>query len=430
MQVVILAGGLGTRISSISSDVPKPMIEICGKPVLERQIVCLREQGLTNITLLIGHLGSVVRDYFGDGTRFGVSVKYIEEKEPMGTAGALYFLKGSLFDSFLLLNGDLAFDIDFSRMLHRHRETGALATILTHPNDHPFDSALIFADSNGRVLRWMHKEEARSDYRNKVNAGIHILEPSVLDVITKPVKADLDRDLLKPLLKQGGLFAYDSPEYVKDMGTPQRLRTVCDDFSSGLVHAKNLSKPQRAVFLDRDGTINKYKDFITHPDQIELLPGAAEAVRKINRSGRLAIIITNQPVIARGECTFTELEAIHFRLERLLGEQGAYVDDIFVCPHHPDKGFPGERSEFKLNCDCRKPKPGLFFKARDRYNINLSDSWMIGDSQSDMEAGKSAGCRTALVGAGHGSVGSLLNAVNMIEEEEYSCGSNIENFGY
>lgn len=398
MQVVILAGGLGTRISSVSSNIPKSMIDICGKPVLETQIECLRGQGLTDITLLIGHLGYVIRDYFGDGTRFGVSITYIEEKTPLGTAGALYYLRRSLAEPFLLLNGDLVFDVDFSRMLCRHRVTGALATILTHPNDHPFDSVLILTDAEGRITRWLHKEDPRSDYRNRVNAGIHIIEPGVLNAIKEPVKTDLDRDVLKPLVEKGGLFAYDSPEYVKDMGTPERYRLVCEDFAKGIVQAKNLSKPQRAIFIDRDGTINKHKGFITEPDQIELIPGAADAIRLINRSGSLAIIITNQPVIARGECTLAELEAIHCRLERLLGEQGAYVDDIFFCPHHPDRGFPGERPEFKIDCDCRKPKPGLLFQARDKYNINLAECWMVGDSQRDIEAGQTAGCRTVLVG--------------------------------
>jgi len=136
----------------------------------------------------------------------------------------------------------------------------------------------------------------------------------------------------------------------------------------------------------------------------------AEAIRMINRSGYLAIVVTNQPVIARGEVTWEMLNEIHRKMETLLGEQGAYLDDIFVCPHHPDKGFPGERPEYKVNCDCRKPKPGLLLRAAEKYNIDLSDSWMIGDRPQDAAAGAAAGCQTIALTESM----SILDAVQSI----------------
>jgi D-glycero-D-manno-heptose 1,7-bisphosphate phosphatase len=167
----------------------------------------------------------------------------------------------------------------------------------------------------------------------------------------------------------------------------------------GIVHGKNLAFKQKCVFLDRDGTINKFHDFITKPEAFELLDGVAEAIKKINSLGFLAIVITNQPIIARGEADFETLDLIHKKMETDLGNHGAYIDDLFFCPHHPDKGFPGERHEYKIDCDCRKPKPGLIFKASEKYNIDLSQSYMAGDDKRDIEAAKAAGCHPVFIGS-------------------------------
>jgi len=392
MKIVIMAGGKGTRIASVNASVPKPMLPVCGAPILEHQISCLKAQSFLDIILVIGHLGHVIRDYFGDGSAFGVHLQYVEETSPLGTAGALFYLKELLTEDFLLLNGDIIFDVDLARFEQAHKARNSLATILTHPNDHPYDSGIIVADEDGCVSNWLHKEDVRQWYRNRVNAGIHMLSPKLLSLFSTPEKKDLDRDILKPLIAQKQLFVYDSPEYVKDMGTPERLYAVEEDLRTGKVAAKNLTHKQRAVFMDRDGTINRYVGFLRDIDQFELIDGVAEKIRQINQSGYLAIVVTNQPVIARGEVTWAELREIHNKLETLLGQSGAYVDDIFICPHHPDSGFAGERKEYKIVCDCRKPKAGLLLDAAKKYNIDLSQSYMVGDSEQDMQAGDAAGC--------------------------------------
>jgi histidinol-phosphate phosphatase family protein len=393
MKTVIMAGGKGTRIAKLNADVPKPMIRLCGKPILQWQIDCLKKQGMTDITMVVGHLGHVIQDYFADGAQFGVKIDYLVETEPLGTAGALYYLKDKVRDDFLLINGDILFDVDIQRFLRRHKVLGAAATLFTHPNDHPYDSAVLVADEHGRVREWLHKEEARTWYKNRVNAGLHMLSPKILDYFHTLRKTDLDRDILKPIIPEGTLYVYDSPEYVRDVGTPDRYRQAERDIQSGVVAAKSLHNKQKAVFLDRDGTINRHVGFLRNIDDFELLPGAADMIRRINKSGYLAIVVTNQPVIARGEVSWEELSEIHNKMETLLGQQGAYVDDIFVCPHHPDKGFAGERAEYKINCSCRKPKPGMLLQAAQKYNVDLRLSWMVGDSKSDMEAGRAAGCQ-------------------------------------
>lgn len=399
MKVVIMAGGRGTRISSVASDIPKPMIKIEGKPVLEHEIMCLKEQGFTDIIMTVSHLGNIIMDYFSDGSKFGVNIEYYFEEEPLGNAGALFRIKDKLTEDFLLLNADAVFDIDFKRFVEYHNSHDGLVTLFTHPNSHPYDSGIVVADENGAVLQWLAKEDERPEfYRNRVNAGLHVLSPKVLEVEINTPKVDLDRQLLKPLAGTGKMFVYDSPEYVKDMGTPERYESVCRDFLEGKVQSKNLHNKQKAIFLDRDGVINKYVGFLRNIDEFELLEGVSEAIKRINDSGYLAIVVTNQPVIARGEVTYEELTEIHHKMETLLGQDGAYLDAIYYCPHHPHKGYEGEVPELKIECECRKPKPGMLLQAAKDFNIDLEKSWMIGDSDTDIEAGKKAGCQTFLVG--------------------------------
>ena len=398
MKIVIMAGGKGTRIAQVNATVPKPMIPIEGKPILEYQIETLKNQGYTDIILIVGHMGNVIQEYFGDGAEFGVQISYIIEEQPLGTAGALYFLKDEIKDDFLLLNGDIIFDVNIQKFLEYHCKQGTVATILTHPNSHPYDSGIIIADEKKRVINWLHKEDERLWYKNRVNAGLHMLSPRIFDLFTEVKKCDLDRDILKPLIKDRELSVYDSPEYIKDMGTPDRYYAVIEDIKSGKVSAKNLKNKQKAIFLDRDGTINKYVGFLTDINEFELLDGVADAIQMINESGYLAIVVTNQPVIARGEVSVGELQEIHNKMETLLGQSGAYIDDIFYCPHHPHKGYEGERPEYKIECECRKPKPGMLFAAAEKYNIDLRESWMIGDGENDIEAGRNAGCKVCSVG--------------------------------
>ena len=411
MQVVIMAGGRGTRISELFPDIPKPLIPIDGVPVLEREIISLRNQGFKEITLTVSYLAEKIIEYFGDGAKLGVRIDYFVEKTSLGNAGALVKMRaeGKLDGDFLLLNADSIFDVDFTRFVDYHRQKGGQVTLFTHPNSHPYDSGLIIADKDGRVKQWLTKEEKRPQwYKNRVNAGLHVINAEVLDGIDaekvgtvvngKTVKVDLDCQILKPLCGSGQMYCYDSPEYVKDMGTPERYDAVCKDYSSGVVTAKNLKNKQKAIFLDRDGTINKYVGFLRNIDDFEFLPGVASVIKKINSSGYLAIVVTNQPVIARGEVTFEQLDEIHNKMETLLGQEGAYLDGLYFCPHHPDKGFEGEVPELKFDCDCRKPKPGMLLKAAEDFNIDLNQSWMVGDGKNDIQAGKNAGCHTALIG--------------------------------
>lgn len=405
MKAIIMAGGKGTRIASITNDeIPKPMLMIGEKPIIEHQIKCFKANGIKDITIIVGHLGKVISDYFGDGEKFGVNIDYISEDEnnPLGTAGSLYYLANKIKEDFILVFGDVFFDVNFDKMIGFHNKNKAIATLLTHPNSHPFDSDLLVVDSNNVVIGFDSKENDRSnyDYDNIVNSGIYILSPVIFEKIKEPTKMSLEKDVIVKYIDQGKIYAYHSTEYVKDMGTPERYVMVNRDYQNNIPAMRNLKKKQKCIFLDRDGTINKYKGYILKEEELELIDGVAEAIRLINNSEYICIIVTNQPIIARGDCDEEKLENIHRHLKTMLGNKGAYVDDIIYCPHHPDSGFKGEIKELKIDCNCRKPKTGMVEEAAKKYNIDLGLSYIVGDSWRDIEMGHNANMKTGLVDSG------------------------------
>lgn len=397
---VIQAGGKGTRMAALTKDrIPKPMLELNGKPMLQWQMEQTAACGIREFVVITGHLGEQIREYFGDGKKLGVHIRYIEEKEPLGSAGALYFLRemGEKRD-FLLVFGDVMFGLDWERMVRFHEQKGGLATLLVHPNAHPYDSDLLVLSEDGEVTGMDAKGKVRDYwYGNCVNAGLYVFRNRILDRFPGPVRADLEKDILAPMMGTGEIFGYRTPEYVKDAGTPERFLAVCREQAEGLWSRKCLKNRQKCIFLDRDGTLNRYDGLVSREEQLVLEPGAARAVERINRSGCLAVVVTNQPVVARGMCSMEDVGNIHRKLETLLGNEGAYLDAIVFCPHHPDSGYPEENPAYKIPCRCRKPATGMIEAVAERFHIDLGQSWMVGDSTVDIQTGKNAGMKTVLV---------------------------------
>jgi len=400
MDAVISAGGKGTRLGSLTREIPKALISVAGRAILAHQLEDLAASGISRVWLLTGHLGEAVENYVRSN-RLPLEVELLREAQPLGTAGGLAALAGRIDESFVFVYGDLIFSVDFGRMAARHAQSGAAITLLAHPNSHPQDSDLIVADNAGRVLGIRGKAEARRGYyTNLVNAGAYILSPEVVGSLRPGVKSDFERDVVSRFIAGGRVFAYRTSEYVKDMGTPERLKQVEKDLERGVVADRRLSRRQRAVFLDRDGTVNRYVHLLHSPEQLELLPGAAGAIGRLNASGYLCFVVSNQPVVARNLCSMADVEETNRKLETLLGAEGAYLDDMRFCPHHPDSGYPGENAAYKIDCECRKPKTGMIDELAALYNVDLGRSYMVGDTSVDVQTAVNAGMRSILVKSG------------------------------
>lgn len=415
-----------------TADTPKPILKIGGKPVLEHQIENLKRHSVTDIILATGHLSEIIEEYMGAGKRLGVEIAYSVEEHPMGSAGCLSLLNETLTDDFILANGDILFSLDFTRLMEFHSEKKADASLVVHPNDHPFDSDLVEVDGEDLVTDFLPKPRPDDEYhRNLVNAGVYILSPKVFDYLPEGEKKDLGGDVLPEMLADGlKLYGYNTPEYVKDMGTPKRYRQVRRDFDSGKVSAYNLGNPRPCIFLDRDGVINEYNGLVDNPEKLTLYPFAGEAIRLINDAGYLCIVVTNQPVVARGMSSIADVEVIHAKMETLLGRRGAKIDRIYWCPHHPDKGYPEENPDYKMPCDCRKPEAGMVRQAQTDFNIDMGKSFLIGDSSRDTQLAENTGLTAIGVQTGQAckdnaypakpekTYKNLLEAVQKILEEK------------
>ena len=403
MRAVILVGGKGTRLGSVTSQLPKPLVLVNDKAVLDRQLDQLHRYGVTDVTLLASHLADQIEAHVGARAEPGPRIRVHREQAPLGTAGGLHEIADELTDPFLLIYGDVLFDVDLRRLVAAHRTRAGVATLVVHPNDHPYDSDLVEVDSTNRITAVHSKPHAPGrHFHNLVNAGLYVMSPRILAFIPNGTPTDFGRDIFPAICEREWIFGYPTPEYIKDMGTPARLARVSADEASGKVARWNLEHSRPAVFLDRDGVLNESDGYIDTPDKLRVLPGIAAAVRRLNDSDYLSLVVTNQPVVARNLTSLRGLDAIHRKLDTVLGESHAWLDAIFVCPHHPDRGFPGENVALKIDCDCRKPKAGLIDAARLRFNIEMAASYIVGDSARDILCGKAAGVTTIGVRSGEG----------------------------
>jgi len=404
-QVVILAGGRGTRLQERLGDLPKSLIDVCGRPLLERQILLAKRYGFEKALILVNYQAECIVDYCQSKDNWGIDIQCIDDGEPHGTAGAILKVFDQLEDEFLVMYGDTMLNVDLLRFHKYHAaDSGVAATLFLHPNDHPHDSDLVDVDERGYITGFSsYPHDTSRFYPNMVNAALYWIRKSALE----PWRdfsgglIDFGKHLFPAMIEKGfALRGYNSPEYIKDCGTPQRLDKVCDDFASGRVEHASLDVEQQAVFLDRDGTIIREVNHLSHHEHLELLPGVEDAIKRLNNADYRSIVITNQPVMARGECSTSDLRQIHNKMETLLGHRGAYVDRIYYCPHHPDRGFPGEVAELKIDCDCRKPKTGMIDAAVIDLNIAPSRSWLIGDTTADLLTARRAGLKSILVETG------------------------------
>lgn len=426
-KLVIVAGGKGTRLGL--TDIPKPMVEINGKPVLEHQINLAKKYGIKDIYILSGYLANTIFDYFGNGEKFGVKISHLVEPFPLGNGGCLGLIENILKEDekFIVFYGDVILDIDLENFIKFAGKKESIGTVFAHHNDHPLDSNLLEVDATGKIIAFHLKPHDELKFYETLSIGsIFVLSKKCFKYIPFGKPSDLDKEVLPSMVASGEvIMAYQSSEYAKDIGTPQRLEEVREDFLTGKVARLNRRNKREAIFIDRDGTINKFVDNLSRIEDFELIAGVGEAIKKINQSGYLAVSVTNQPMVAKGFLKEDELWEIHKKMETVLGRENAYLDKIYYCPHHPESGFPGEVKSLKIECDCRKPNVGMVNKAVEELNIDLAQSWMIGDSETDLICGKTAGCKTILLNQNNEKnqyadyvFTDLLSAVNFIFEEK------------
>jgi len=400
MKAVILAGGKGTRLNKISKEIPKPMIKIGQWPVLEHQIRFLKENNIKDIIILTGHLAEVIENYFQNGKKWGVKITCIRSNPSIGPADRIKLIENKLNRDFIILYGDVMLDMDIEKFIKFHKNKKSACTLVIHPNDHPHDSDLVEIDNNHRITAFHSKPHKEGEYlKNLDNACVYLMSPKILRRIKskKGVELDFGKHVFPKIYRQEKLFGYNTPEYIKDMGTPDRLKQVTKDYLNGKIKKLNLKNKRKTIFLDRDGTINYDPGNLSRIDDFKLLPKTAQAIKLINSSEYLACVVTNQPMIAKGLLTLKKLDEIHKKMDTLLGQQGAKIDNLYFCPHHPDKGYLGENRKYTIQCNCRKPQIGMIKQATQDFNVDLKQSWIIGDSEKDILAGLNAGLKIILV---------------------------------
>jgi histidinol-phosphate phosphatase family protein len=401
-QIVILAGGKGTRLAKVVGGLPKALVPVNGIPVLERILRQAEDAGFEEALVLIGYQADLIERTLQTETN-RIALRFIRESTPLGTAGAVIAAFDLLSENFVVAYADVLMDVDLKRFWDFHAAQDADVTLFCHPNDHPADSDLVDVDDTGRIRRFFpcpHPKNLAA--RNLVNAALYCIRKSSLAPWRSHAgPLDFGKGLFPIMLEcDMRMYGYLSREYIKDMGTRERLIRVERDLESGLVACSRMDRSPPAVFFDRDGVVNVERGDIVSEDGVALYAGVTEALQLLRRAGYLCVVVTNQPVVARGECTVETLRKIHGRIDMLLGKEGAYFDAWYFCPHHPDRGFPGEVGNLKITCDCRKPATGMLEQSRKDLNIDLKSSWLIGDQTRDIQMAKNAGLSSVLVTTG------------------------------
>ncbi len=386
LAIVILVGGKGTRVAYLTKGKSKAEINIWGeKKIIDFQISSLAKIK-KKIILLSNKKFKSLSQYILKKYR-SLDIDIIEEDQQLGTAGCLEVLKKYKHTDFLVVNGDLIFNFNFDELIKFHYKKKSDCSLVVHPNNHPFDSDCVELLNSGRVNKFYLKPHNNKIVPNQCFSGINLINRKLLKKIKKNEFQDFSKHFIRKNKKRFKFYGYYTREYIKDVGTRERIKQAKKDLFSIKYKKGCINKKIPAVFLDKDGVINKF-DRNEHYQKNKIFNYSSKAIKKINENGFLSIIVTNQPAIAKGivsEKKFLE-DLMKFSFE--LSKNESYIDKIYYCPHHPDKGFKNEILKLKINCSCRKPNNGLFKIAIKELNIDINKSFMIGDQMSDYLASK------------------------------------------
>ena len=397
VKAFVLAAGEGTRLRPLTLNMPKPMLPIDGKPLLEHTVEWLRWYGVKDIAINLSHCPDVIVNYFGTGEAMDVELAYSYEDTVLGTAGGVRKMRDFIGDSpLVVVYGDVLTDMSLQELLSFHyqvttRDPKAGVTLSLYHVNNPTEVGLVDMDDTGRIQRFVEKPKAEDVFTDLANAGILVLEPWVVDMIPPGVFFDFGRDLFPLLIEKGvSMYGWAAPSdtFVMDIGSHTAYERVQLDWPA---HERaRLARARPAIFIDRDGVINRNRqDYVKSWSEFEFLPGAIDGLRRLSQVGWPIIVVSNQSAVGRGLVESQTVDEINARMVSAIRRAGGRVDDVLYCPHTPED-----------NCACRKPLPGLFFQAAGRYNIDLSRSYMIGDAACDVQAAHAAGCKPVLVRTG------------------------------
>ena len=400
-DVVLACGGFGTRLKEITKDIPKPLFLINGKSTLERCIEQLESYRFKRVILTIGYLSNKFLESVEVlNKKYRIEIEVFLEKKPMGECGALWIIKDKLSNDFIFINGDLIFSIEFKKLIYFHQRLSSNLTLVTHTSDHPEDSDLVSVPNGSLVegIFFKDKDKKIDKYAYLGNSGIFILNKNLLNKIRAPQEND-SKSIFHFIVKNAfdlniNIYSYNTTEYIKDMGTPNRLKVVENDLLKDKVNKKNYFNSQKTLFLDRDNTLIRCEigKYILKEKDIDFYVHNIEKISEISLSYDFVCLLTNQPSISMGKISLKDLDRINSLLIKFCLSKGLKIDVVTFCPHHPHKGFQGEIPYLKKDCFCRKPNPGLFLEQAFFRNINLKESLMIGDSENDFFASMNAGC--------------------------------------
>jgi D,D-heptose 1,7-bisphosphate phosphatase len=370
IQAVILAGGLGTRLGDQTKYLPKPMMDIDGRPFLDYLIQNLKRQGIQEIVLSIGYLSETISDYFGSGERYGIPIKYAVEDEPLGTGGAVRNCGDLLRERFFVINGDTLFDVNYAALAN----CSEMTTMALRRIDDTSRYGSVTLDQT-KVIRF---EEKGNSGHGLINGGVLWMKREDLEGMPAR-KFSLETELLPVLAKGGRLAGLETHGYFIDIGLPESLGMAQHEIPDWE------NKP--VAFLDRDGVLNEDTGYVHTPKEFRWIEGAKEAVRFLNESGYHVALATNQAGIARGYYTEADFHALTAWMKRELWANGAHLDAVYYSPFHID----GVVAKFKCDSENRKPKPGMLFEGLRELPSVHDGSLMLGDTERDGAAAEAAG---------------------------------------
>ena len=391
-QLVVLAGGQGSRMVSAGFLLPKLLLKIQETPLIEFIINEAVTEDFTEILWCLGHGFEEIENYFDLNPSVKKAIRNVifVEPERRGTLGALIQAREKIEDDFCLIMGDLLLSrANLGGVFESFRKSGEDARLLVKYTDHPQDSDLVTMGKDLNV-------EAINPYPHQSipklpigNAGAVFLKKHCLPEFQEEPKSDVFKNLIPKLISnkfQVGATFHQG--LIRDVGTPDRL----DSVSEGLLINSKLS-PSKGIFFDRDGTLNVPNGHINSVSQINLYPDTSKILFLALKLFSVIGIITNQPVIARGEATKEEVKQINSHVLKLAGIEDESKIVVKVCPHHPERGFTGEIPELKSVCHCRKPASGMLLEALNENYLRSNNTIYVGDSKTDLEAAQSAGIR-------------------------------------